>query len=355
MTGKRIADYGIRIGTLERGRLNRITDVPGVRVGHATVREEHSRTGVTVILPCPENPFVHKLTAASFVQNGFGKTVGLVQIDELGTLETPIALTNTLNTGLVADALVSYMAERCAAEHVPLRSVNPVVGETNDSRLNDILCRKVHEAEVRRAIEEACEDFAEGDVGAGAGTVCHGLKGGIGSASRVLCIAGETFTLGVLVQSNHGCLEELTIRGRRIGEEIIRARRQAPPPEMQDRGSIMMIVGCDLPVSDRQLRRVLKRCSVGLARCGSYLGHGSGDVMIGFTTANRMPAAGMDRILNHRILTESALERVFYAVAEATEEAVLNSLVAASPQTGEDGTRYDSLSEYLKGGAYDLG
>ncbi|MBR1407892.1 MAG: P1 family peptidase [Clostridia bacterium] len=355
MTKKRIADYGIRIGSGERGARNRITDVPGVKVGHATIRDARHRTGVTIILPCEDNPFPNKLTAASFVQNGFGKTVGLVQIDELGTLETPIALTNTLNTGLVADALVSVMAERCAAEHIPMRSINPVVGETNDSRLNDILDRAVHEEDVRRAIESAGEDFEEGDVGAGAGTVCHGLKGGIGSASRVLRIAGGVYTLGVLVQSNHGCLEELTIRGRRIGEEIMRAQNRRARQEPQDLGSIMMIVATDLPVSDRQLRRILKRCSVGLARCGSYLGHGSGDVMIGFSTANRMPAGGMHRVLQQQVLTEHSLEQAFFAVAEATEEAVLNSLVAAKPQTAEDGTRYDSLADYLSGGSYDLG
>ena len=189
MNKKRIADYGIQIGCMKKGGLNKITDVPGVRVGHATLCDEHHHTGVTVILPCEDNMFAQKLTAASFVLNGFGKTQGLVQIDELGTLETPIALTNTLNVGLVHDALVGVMAERCKADHVAMHSINPVVGECNDAQLNDIVDRPVHEEHVRVAIESACVDFDEGDVGAGAGTVCHGLKGGIGSASRIIEIA----------------------------------------------------------------------------------------------------------------------------------------------------------------------
>lgn len=346
MTGKRISDFGIRVGSCERGPGNRITDVPGVRVGHATVLDERHRTGVTAIIPCADNPFVNKLVAAAYVLNGFGKTLGTVQVDELGTLETPILLTNTLNVGKAADALVAYMAERCEREHVALRSVNPVVGETNDSRLNAILDRAVTEEHVRAALDSASEDFAEGDVGAGAGTVCHGLKGGIGTASRVIRIAGQAYTLGVLVQSNHGCLEELTVCGRRIGQEILE-KRQQESQRSDDQGSIMMVVATDLPVSDRQLRRILKRCAVGLARCGSYYGHGSGDVMLGFTTANRMPSGGMDRVIEHRVVTEQTLEKAFFAVAEATEEAVLNSLTAASAVTAPDGTVYESLADWL--------
>lgn len=347
MNGKRIAAYGIEVGNMERGPLNKITDVPGVRVGHATIRDARHHTGVTVILPCEDNMFKNKLTAASFVQNGFGKTQGLVQVDELGTLETPIALTNTLNIGVVHDAMVTYMAGRCAKDRVPMQSINPVVGECNDASLNAIVDRPVTAEHVFQAIDAACVDFDEGDVGAGAGTVCHGLKGGIGSASRVLSIAGKRYTLGVLVQSNHGCLEELTVRGRRLGEEIIEKRRAQPSPEPNDRGSIMMITATDLPVSDRQLRRIIKRCGVGLARCGSYFGHGSGDVMVGFTTANRMPHGGMHRVISQQVLTEHTLEIAFRAIAEATEEAVLNSLACADNVTAEDGTVYEGIGKYL--------
>ncbi|MGN0997375.1 MAG: P1 family peptidase [Candidatus Ventricola sp.] len=343
----RIADFGVRVGQMARGPLDKLTDVPGVRVGHATIEDGIHRTGVTVILPCADNMFASKLTAASFVLNGFGKTQGLVQIDELGTLETPIALTNTLNVGKVHDALVAYMAERCAADGVPMASVNPVVGECNDAALNRITDRPVEARHVRAAIEAACEDFEEGCVGAGAGTVCHGLKGGIGSASRVLRIDGGTYTLGVLVQSNHGCLEELHVLERPLGREILAKRRASPAAEPSDRGSIMMILATDLPVSDRQLRRVLKRCAVGLARNGSYFGHGSGDVMIGFTTANRMPHGGAHRVITQRVLTEDTLELAFRAAAEATQEAVLNSLAAAHAVTSESGRTYAWIGEYL--------
>lgn len=343
----RIADYGVQVGSLPRGARNKITDVPGVRVGHATISDERHHTGVTVILPCADNMFKNKLTAASFVLNGFGKTQGLVQIDELGTLETPIALTNTLNVGKVHDALVGYMDARCRADGVEMSSINPVVGECNDAAFNAITDRPVEAAHVMRAIETAGEDFEEGCVGAGAGTVCHGLKGGIGSASRVLEIAGGRYTLGVLVQSNHGTLEELHVMERPLGKEIIEKRRAQPTPEPNDRGSIMMVLATDLPVSDRQLRRILKRCAVGLARNGSYFGHGSGDVMIGFTTANRMPHGGMHRIVAQQVLTEHTLEFAFRAAAEATQEAVLNSLTAATTMMGINGKTYESITKYL--------
>ncbi|MGN0776533.1 MAG: P1 family peptidase [Candidatus Ventricola sp.] len=343
----RIADYGVQVGSLPSGARNRITDVPGVRVGHATIHDERHHTGVTVILPCADNMFSSKLTAASFVLNGFGKTQGLVQIDELGTLETPIALTNTLNVGKVHDALVGYMAARCEADGVEMRSINPVVGECNDAAFNEITDRPVEAAHVMRAIETAAEDFEEGCVGAGAGTVCHGLKGGIGSASRVLEIAGGRYTLGVLVQSNHGTLEELHVMERPLGREIIQRRKALPAQEPNDRGSIMMVLATDLPVSDRQLRRILKRCAVGLARNGSYFGHGSGDVMIGFTTANRVPHGGMHRVLTQQVLTEHTLEFAFRAAAEATQEAVLNSLTAAVEMTALNGKIYESITKYL--------
>lgn len=343
----RIADYGVQVGSLPRGARNKITDVPGVRVGHATIHDERHHTGVTVIMPCADNMFKNKLTAASFVLNGFGKTQGLVQIDELGTLETPIALTNTLNVGKVHDALVGYMAARCEADGIEMSSINPVVGECNDAALNAITDRPVEAEHVLRAIETAGEDFEEGCVGAGAGTVCHGLKGGIGSASRVLEIAGGRYTLGVLVQSNHGTLEELHVMERPLGREILGKRRAQPAQEPNDRGSIMMVLATDLPVSDRQLRRILKRCAVGLARNGSYFGHGSGDVMIGFTTANRVPHGGMHRVLAQQVLTEHTLEFAFRAAAEATQEAVLNSLTAAVEMTGRSGRVYESVTKYL--------
>lgn len=342
---RRIAAFGVRVGTLPSGKLGKMTDVPGVRVGHATICDDRHHTGVTVVLPCADNMFANKLTAASFVLNGFGKTQGLVQIDELGTLETPIALTNTLNVGLVHDVLVSYMAEMCARDGLEMRSINPVVGECNDAQMNDILDRPVREAHVREAIQNACIDFEEGCVGAGAGTICHGLKGGIGSASRLIPIDGKRYVLGVLVQSNHGVLSELTIGGRKIGAEILQKRR-ADVSKKDDQGSVMVLLATDLPLSERQLRRVLRRCGAGLARCGSYYGHGSGDVMIGFTTANRVPHETRQAVLERQVLAEPMLEWAFLAAAEATEEAVISSLFAAEECRAPDGTLLESLRRY---------
>lgn len=341
---KRIRDYGIIIGKGETGPLNKITDVKGVTVGHATVDTPDHKTGVTVILPCEDNPFSNKLTAAAYIHNGFGKSLGLVQIEELGTLETPIALTNTLNVGKVHDALVDYMVERCEREGVTVTSINPVVGECNDSGLNRISERAVGLAEVQSAFRAACADFEEGDVGAGKGTVCFGMKGGIGSSSRILEIDGQTYTVGVLVQSNFGRISSFVLNHEPLGE-MLEGRIEAAA---LDRGSIMMIIATDLPVSDRQLKRMIKRAGVGLSRCGSYMGHGSGDIMIGFTTANRVPLSPDQDILDMKILKEGRLESVFSLVADATEEAVLNSLAAADTVTGYGGvTRYCLRELYL--------
>lgn len=346
MSQKRARDYAITIGSLPCGPLNKISDVPGVTVGHCTVATDEHNTGVTVILPSEANVFAHKLPAACFVWNGFGKTSGLAQIEELGTLESPIALTNTLNVGLVQDALVEYMVERCKKDGVPMHSINTVVGECNDSGLSNIALRAVGQKEVFAAIESACADFAEGDVGAGKGTICHGLKGGIGSASRLLELDGQTYTLGVLVQSNYGKLADLTVCGKNIGADIL--EQQKLDDVVVDKGSIMMIVATDLPLSDRQLKRVIKRCSVGLARLGSYVGHGSGEIMIGFSTAEPLPYPAEAAILPRRQLNENKIDLAFRAAAETTEEAVLNSMLCAAPVRGWQGNLRHSLAEYLE-------
>lgn len=330
----------LKIGRMPHGIKNRITDVPGVRVGHCTVDTDQHKTGVTVIMPCEDDIFRDKMVAACHVLNGFGKTAGLMQIQELGTLETPIALTNTLNVGLVHDAMVEYMCRRAEENGYAIRSVNPVVCECNDASLNDIRHRAVGEREVFEAIQEASEDFTLGDVGAGKGMTCHDLKGGIGSSSRVLQIGEEVFTIGVLVLSNHGSLKDLTIHGENIGMDIERKIREDTP----DQGSIIMIVATDLPVTSRQLGRIIRRCSVGLARLGSYIGHGSGEVMVGFSTANRIPYDG--DCLNLRCIHESHMDKAFRAVAEATEEAVVQSMLNAEPVTGYSGKYRHSLKEY---------
>lgn len=347
MTQKRIRDYGITIGSLPAGPKNKITDVPGVRVGHSTIDTNLHKTGVTVILPHEGNIFRDKLVAASCVLNGFGKTLGLVQVDELGTLETPIAITNTLNVGLVHDAIVDFMVESCKKDGITVRSINPVVCECNDGGLNYITERAVRKEHVYEAISSACTDFAEGDIGAGKGTVCYGLKGGIGSSSRILSLGGRNYTVGVLVQSNHGRTDDLTINGAAAGSFI---RSQEPPaePAMLDQGSIIMIVATDLPVSDRQLKRIIKRAAVGLVRTGSYLGHGSGDIMVGFSTANTICTDSAEPVVPLTILNESVMERAFRAAAEACEEAILNSMVTAHTLSGYDGKIRYSLSEYLE-------
>ena len=348
MKKQRIRDYSITPGGMQPGPLNKITDVKGVLVGHSTISTPENKTGVTVILPGTENPFLSKPVAAGFVQNGFGKTCGLPQIEELGCLETPIALTNTLNVGLVSDALISHTIQSCEKEGLTVHSVNPVVGECNDSRINNICRRAVNECHVKEALEHACADFEEGSVGAGKGTVCYGFKGGIGSASRLIPLDGKIYTLGVLVQSNFGATPYFTIQGRKVGEELLNATDNFTKviPTADDQGSIMMIIATDLPVSDRQLKRIIRRAANGLACTGSYTGHGSGEIMIGFTTANRIPAESEKSVLTQSILSEPALDHAFRAVGEATEEAVLNSMIMADTTQGADGRTYYSLREF---------
>ena len=343
MKQKRISDYGIHVGRLPAGERNRITDVPGVLVGHSTIKDERHNTGVTVILPAEGNIFRDKLTAAVHVHNGFGKTMGTVQIEELGTLETPIALTNTLNVGKVADGITEYMIERCAAEGIRVTSINPVVGECNDAGLNAIEDRAVTAEYVREAITNACADFAEGGVGAGAGTRCYGLKGGIGSASRVVELDGQAYTLGVLVQSNYGAAADLMLDGKPVGQEL---GKWITDGEC-DKGSIIVVLACDIPLTDRQLKRVIRRCSVGIARLGSYIGHGSGEVFIGFSTANVF-SPGKGDIRQISCVREEKLDLLFRAAGEATEEAILNSMVCAEEVRMADGRVVRSLRDFLE-------
>lgn len=342
---KRIRDYGIQIGTHETGPLNKISDVPGVTVGHYTVDTEEHKTGVTVIMPCEDNMFANKLTAAAFVHNGFGKTAGIPQIEELGTLETPIALTNTLNVGRLQDAIVEYMVRRCEKEDVKVTSINTVVGECNDASLNKIVERVIGTEEVLSAIASAKADFEEGDVGAGKGTTCFGMKGGIGSASRLVKIGEETYTIGVLVQSNFGKTKNFVLNGKPMGALLLEKIEEAK----KDEGSIMMVIGTDLPVSDRQLKRIIKRAGVGLSRCGSYMGHGSGDIMLGFSTGNRFSYQETEGVVSVKQLNENQIDEVFEAAGEATEEAILNSLSMANTVKGYEGNvRYSFTDLYLK-------
>ncbi len=329
----RARDYNFTVGQLSTGPRNKITDVPGLTVGHYTVDNAENKTGVTVLLPGPENPFTHKLPAAAFVLNGFGKSLGMVQVEELGTLETPIALTNTLNVGLVHDALVEYMIGRCELEGVDLRSVNPLVLECNDGGINHIQKRAIGEDEVFAAFAAASPDFDEGDVGAGKGMVCHGLKGGIGSASRRMEFEGQSYTMGALVLANHGSMPDLTICGNHIGPTL----DQAKAAKESDVGSCIVILATDLPLDSRQLGRVAKRASVGLARLGSYIGHGSGEVFLAFSTANPFPIQEETAFRTVTAFHEEKMDLPFRAAAECAEEAILNCLFTARTVTGWDG------------------
>ncbi len=350
MQCKRARDFGIAVGELPTGPRNQLSDVPGVTVGHCTVDSAEHKTGVTVILPGRENPFTHKLPAAAFVWNGFGKTAGLMQVQELGRLESPIALTNTLNVGLVHDALVEYLLRRCQAEGVELTSVNPLVCECNDATLNRIAYRAVGQREVFAAIEAARADFEEGDVGGGKGMICHGLKGGIGSASRVLSFDGKDYTLAVLAQTNHGRLADLTIQGVPVGAALA---RQVQANEA-DKGSCICVLATDLPLDSRQLGRAARRMSVGLARLGSYVGHGSGEVFLAFSTANPLESGEKAVVYPTAAFREEApvpggrgcaVDWVFRAAADAAQEAVLNALFAARTVTGWRGKTVYGLSE----------
>lgn len=330
----------LNIGRMKHGPRNSIADVPGVTVGHCTVDNEMHKTGVTVVMPCCDDVFRSKMVAACHVLNGFGKTAGLMQIQELGTLESPIALTNTLNVGLVHDALVEYLCQRAEKNGYAIRSVNPVVAECNDASLNDIRHRAIGQEEVFSAIASACADFKQGDVGAGKGMTCHDLKGGIGSSSRVIEIGEKKFTLGVLALTNHGSLSDLTVFGENIGMEIEQKIKEDTP----DEGSCILIIATDLPVTSRQLGRIIRRCSVGLARLGSFIGHGSGEVFIGFSSANRIPYEA--DCLDIRCVHESQIDKAFRAAAEATEEAVLLSMFHAHMVTGYSGKVRRALSDF---------
>lgn len=350
MGQRRISEFGVEIGAMKKGRLNKISDVEGVLVGHCTIDTETHKTGVTVIEPCAGNPFARKLPAAAFVLNGFGKSAGLIQVEELGCVETPLFLTNTLNIGLVHDAAVGAMVARCEKDGIELRSVNPIVLECNDSNLNDIRERAVKAEHVEKAIADAGADFAEGDVGAGKGMICHGLKGGVGSASRVFELDGRTYTLGMLALTNHGRLPDLAIGGKPIGRAIAAAQAAeaaaaAAIADAPDRGSVILVYATDAPLSSRQIKRVIKRGSVGLARLGSFIGHGSGEVFVGFSTAYSV--SGDSDIIPTAMVREEKLDVLFRAAAECAEESALNAMVCAGAVTGFRGRRCESLASYM--------
>ena len=344
---KKAADFGIRIGVMIPGKLNAITDVRGVKVGQTTlIKADSIRTGVTAILPHEGNLFQQKVPAAVYVGNGFGKLAGVTQVKELGNIESPVILTNTLGVSTAMNAVVSYTLSQKGNENV--QSVNAVVGETNDGYLNDIRGRHVTETDVLNAIMTASPGIVtEGNVGAGTGTVCFGFKGGIGTASRVLPKKLGGYTVGVLVQTNFGGV--LSIDGAPVGEELKKYYLREELEEKTD-GSCIIVVATNAPLDSRSLERLAKRAFMGLAKTGGIASNGSGDYVIAFSTDSslRVPFNAAD-IFQQNVLSNDAVSPLFMAAIEATEEAIVNSLLAAETMKGKNGRTVEALpKEKLK-------
>ncbi|EHO45887.1 DmpA family aminopeptidase [Lentilactobacillus kisonensis] len=312
----------------KKGSKNLITDVPGVKVGQVTVDKDDVHSGVTAILPHTHNLFRNKVPAASYVINGFGKSVGLVQIDELGTIETPIILTNTFGVGT---AVIMRM-RRMLAENPEIgdttSTVNPIVAECNDGDVSNIRKMQLTEADVTTALNSAAETFTEGAVGGGRGMMCYDLKGGIGSASRVVEIDDDhQYTVGALVMSNYGFLADMVINGQPIGAPL--AEMLAADKQKEEKGSIITVLATDAPLNSRQLHRMAKRATVGINRTGGFIGNGSGEIVFAFSTANQVA-----HFANHDIemvprFNDNHIDTFFRATAAVVDESVLSSLVHA--------------------------
>ena len=349
----RARELGLSPGVMTPGPLNAITDVAGVKVGHRTlIKGKSVRTGVTAILPHSGNIFQEKVPAAAYVGNGHGKAAGFLQVQELGLIETPIVLTNTLSVGTAVEAVVAWTLDRPGNEKVI--SVNAVVGETNDGYLNDIRGLHVTRKDVLAAIDAAKGGpVEEGSVGAGTGTTAFAWKGGIGTASRVLPAALGGYTVGALVQSNYGGV--LTMDGHPVGERLGHysfrehlegTSSDAGTSRLEGRdeyGSCMIVLATDAPLSPRNLERLAKRAVLGLARTGSFMSNGSGDFVIAFSTQNRVPHSSESRTQEGQYLRNEAMSPLFLATVEAVEEALYNSLLKATTITGRDGHTWEAL------------
>jgi D-aminopeptidase len=355
-----LRENGIIIGDLLPGKNNHLLDVPGVRVGHTTIIDGEGklmpgkgpiRTGVTTILPHTQNIFKTKVRGGSFVMNGFGKSTGLPQLRELGVIESPIAITNTLNVGLVWDALVEWLIQINEEIGITTGSVSPIVTECFDGYLNDIQGRHVKQEHVFQALKEAENrtNLQQGIVGAGTGMRVFGLKSGIGSASREIIIDNEKFIVGVLSVPNFGKLERLMIKGVPLGKEIAKSpqfkNEMKNHLKVKDKGSIITIVGTNAPLTHRQLNRIARRAVVGICRTGSYVGHSSGDFIITFSTANTVQHFPKETIINQQFIIDErkGLEPIFQATIEATEESIINALFTAQTMSGRDNNVLYSL------------
>lgn len=342
---RRARDFGLIADRQVTGPHNAITDVPGVRVGHATVREGNLATGFTAILPHEGNLFRERMPAAVSVINGFGKSAGLMQIAELGCIETPILLTNTFAVGVGFNALVREAIRANPDIGRSASTVNPVVCECNDGYLNDIQAMALSETDATAALNAARAPagggpVAQGAVGAGTGMSCFGFKGGIGSASRVVVLDGRPFIVGILALANFGAAGDLVLPDGRRPKPF--AAETGP-----EKGSVIVILATDVPLSARQLGRVAKRCGAGIAWLGSFWGNGSGDIALAFSTAVAMPQKSILTFTPSLFLCECHIDEVFRAAAEATREAVLNALCAAPATSGFQGHARPSLGDWL--------
>lgn len=339
LPAQRLRDFGVETGIFKTGKYNAITDVEGVKVGHTTLIEGESvRTGVTAIIPHTGNIFQNKIPAAVFVGNGFGKFAGYTQIKELGNIETPIILTNTLSVATGLDAIIDYTLAQKGNEQI--RSVNGVVGETNDGTLNDIRGRHVKKEDVLSAIEKGSSGVVEeGNVGAGTGTVCFGFKGGIGTSSRVLPKKYGSYTVGVLVQTNYGGV--LEVAGVQIGKMLEKySFRDAVLQDVD--GSCMIVVVTDAPLDSRNLERLASRAMMGIAKTGGIASNGSGDYVIALSVAPENLISDKAPFYTPKLLYNDDMSPLFEAVIEATAEAVWNSLFVAKTMTG-NGVTINSL------------
>ena len=337
-----------RIGSLRSGPRDAITDVTGVTVGHCTLDAHEVQTGVTVVQPRPGNLFLDRVPAASVVLNGFGKSVGLMQVEELGVLETPIALTNTFSVPAVARAQI----EQCIADNPEtgrsLPTVNPLVLECNDGYLNDIQRMAVNGDHYLQACAQAGTEVAQGSVGAGRGMSCFGLKGGIGTASRRVTAGSVEYTVGTLVLANYGRLPQLILAGQALGTQLEEGRSlpAAAPPE-PEKGSVILLVATDAPLDARQLRRLALRAAAGLARTGSVFGHGSGDIALAFSIAYTLPLQAERPMPAIAMLHDGLLDPLFQACADSAEQAILHALLRATAVTGRDGHQREALADLL--------
>ncbi len=342
----RARELGISLGRYRPGKYNAITDVAGVLVGHSTIIRGHGplkpgegpvRTGVTAILPNGGNVFDERVVGGGFILNGAGEVSGMTQVMEWGLLETPILLTNTLSVGACSDAMIRYLVERypgIGAEH---DVIIPLVGECDDSWLNDIAGRHVKREHVIEAIANAATGaVAEGNVGGGTGMICCDFKGGIGTASRKLPEKHGGYTIGVLVMSNFGKMHNLRVGGLPVGE-ILEQRFKAVPRRINNYGSIITVVATDAPLQTHQLNRLAKRAALGIGRVGSYAAHGSGEIILTFSTANKVPRETKKMIYRLKILLDQRMDPLYEAVIEATDEAILNSLCMARDMDGVNG------------------